>query len=430
MIRSANSVLSPPRYRRRVALHPAREIRPVEPHFSYGRAFWLAYAANVVLLTGVALLFRYADFVTLLGGSEFHLGWIVGIGMVGSMLTRLVLGSWIDRYGTRLLWISSLLLFAVTCFAHLAIASHTGVAVYLLRISYCCAAAGINGASMTFISTRGPTQRIAELVGMLGTAGFLGMTLGTLLGDFLLGSVVVQCEQVVAMFVIAGLLGMAAMPFAWAATRMEQGPHKTTKASSLSLIDLLRCYHPGFVLVVGVAMGMGLGLPTTFLRTYATELGIPRIGMFFTVYCVTAIITRFLTRHCAERFGTRPIILLGMSGMVFSLTLFLLVQAEWQLVFPALMFGCSHAILFPSLVAAGSSVFPRQNRGLGTVLMLATWDMGLLIGSPTAGAVLRYSEFAGLPPYPTMFLTIAGLLAAATVGYAITSRNANTAVPT
>ena len=43
-------------------------------------------------MTAWSLLYRYADFVRLLGGTEFHLGWIVGVGMVGSIFMRLALG--------------------------------------------------------------------------------------------------------------------------------------------------------------------------------------------------------------------------------------------------------------------------------------------------------------------------------------------------
>jgi len=50
----------------------------------YGSHFWLSYAGNLLVMTAVAVLFRYADFVAFLGGTEFHLGWIVGVGMVGS----------------------------------------------------------------------------------------------------------------------------------------------------------------------------------------------------------------------------------------------------------------------------------------------------------------------------------------------------------
>ena len=176
---------------------------------AYGWPFWLASSSNLVVMSGVALLYRYADFITLLGGTEFHLGWIVGVGMIGSFAMRLALGSWINRYGARPLWIASLLLFAVTCFAHLAVASYAGVSIYLLRVSYCCAVAGINGASMTFVSARAPNERLAELIGMLGVAGFLGAVVGSLLGDVLLGSIAINSAHVITMFVAAGVLAHA-----------------------------------------------------------------------------------------------------------------------------------------------------------------------------------------------------------------------------
>lgn len=375
----------------------------------------------MLAMTGVSLLFRYADFVTLLGGTEFHLGWIVGVGMVGSLATRLVLGSCIDRYGTKIVWLASTLLFSATCFTHLAIASHAGVAIYLLRIAFCCTIAGIYGASMTFVSSRTPNERMAELIGMLGTAGFTGTVVGTLLGDFLLGSVTVDPTQVRWMFVAAGSAGLLSFPFAWLSVRNETRPKCH---AGPSVVTLLRQHASGTVLVVGVAMGLGLGLPQTFLRTYAAELDIPRIGLFFLVYAGAAIITRVLTRRWPERFGARPIIVLGMAGAALSLALFLLVDAEWQLVVPAVGFGFSHAILFPAVVAVGSVAFPARNRGLATLLVLAAWDLGQVIGAPAVGVLLRYSEFAGLPPYPTMFLAVASLLALVGLWYAARTREA------
>jgi MFS family permease len=437
---------------------------------AYDRPFWLAYLSNLLLASAASLLYRYADFVTLLGGNEFHLGWIVGVGMVGSLTMRLALGSWIDRYGAGRLWLASLLLFAVTCLAHLAIASHSGAGIYLLRIGYCCALAGVGGASMTFVSMRTGNDRLAEMVGMLGTGGFLGIVVGTLLGDLLFGSISIAAAQVAEMFIVAALLGLLAMPFAWAATRSERsrfrvqgsgfrfqgsetnsplplgegpgvrasrdtrpttiGPHpnplpkgegtscRETSLCEPSLLALVRRYSPAAILFICVTMGMGLGLPSTFLRSYAAGQGIPRIGLFFLVYCIAAVAIRVPTRRWSERFGPRRIILLGMAGMTASIAIFPLVRCEWQLAFPAVGFGSSHAILWPAVVAAGSVAFPPENRGLATVLLLAAWDFGLLIASPSVGVVLRYSESVGLPPYPTMFLSMAALLTLVTLWYA------------
>jgi MFS family permease len=315
-----------------------------------------------------------------------------------------------------------LLLFAATCVAHLAVESYSGIAVYLLRIAFCCAMAGFGGASMTFVSARCPPKRLAELIGMLGTAGFLGYVLGSLLGDVLFGSVAVDRPQVELMFILAGLLGLIAIPFAWFATRKEvQLPQQPSPG--LSLLGLLRRHNPGVVLVVGVAMGAGLGLPSTFLRTYAAELGIPRIGLFFLVYALAALFVRVITRRWIERFGTRPIILLGMAILAASLMFFLPVHAEWHLILPAIGFGCSHAILFPAVVAVGSYSFPVRNRGLASVLILAMWDLGILVISPVAGGVLRYSKMIDLPPYPMMFLATSSLMVLVGIWYAVASRS-------
>ena len=45
------------------------------------------------MMVAVSLLYRYADFVSSLGGTELQLGLIVGLGMVGSVLVRAFQGA-------------------------------------------------------------------------------------------------------------------------------------------------------------------------------------------------------------------------------------------------------------------------------------------------------------------------------------------------
>jgi MFS family permease len=376
----------------------------------YGSSFWYAYLANITVMTGIAVLYRYADFVSVLGGSEFHLGWIVGIGMSGSLLTRLAVGSAIDRQGPRRIWLFSTVVFVASTIAHLWIQRCDAPAIYVLRVLWCCSVAGIFGSSTTFVAVGAPLVRVAELVGMLGTSGFLGMVLGTNLGDLLYRGAQAPTRQLTdQMFVVASLLALVSMVFAWLATREHT---LRPRLRHLPSWWILRRYHPGAVLVIGIASGIGLGLPQTFLRAYAAELGLTRIGVFFGVYAPAAVITRIVTRHWTARYGLERIILGGTMGLVGSVLLFLTVRETWQLVIPGLGYGISHAVLYPATVAAGSRTFPARHRGLATTLILATWDAGLLLGSPVAGMVLHYSEQLSLPAYPAMFVTIALLMAA------------------
>ncbi len=404
----------------RAAVDPALHAQPLKPPSPYGPHFWLAYLANILVMLAIAMLFRYADFVILLGGSEWHLGWIVGTGMVGSLAVRLAMGQAIDTYGPRMVWLGSVVLFAVVCFAHLGVTTQ-GPAIYLLRIGYCCAIAGIFGGSMTFVASRVSVIRLAEMWGMLGTAGFLGMMLGPQISDWLIGTGPVTRPQLDRMFLVAGLFGCGSVLFAYLATRGERArPRPQHRPPPLQA--LLRRYQPGSVLLVGIVMGVAIGLPNTFLRTFAAELAIPRIGVFFGFYAPAAILTRVAARRLPERFGPEPLIPLGLAGMMLSQLAFLLVRVEWQLVLPGIGYGISHAILFPSVVAAGSSAFPDEHRGVGNLLILAMFDLGILVGAPMVGIGLEAARFAGLAPYPAVFLALAVLMGTTALVYRLTWR--------
>ncbi len=383
---------------------------------AYDRSFWLAYLGIALMMTGYGLLYRYADFITFLGGSEFHIGWIVGTGMIGSLAMRLFLGVGIDRYGPRLIWTSSLLLVSISCFGHLAVSSYTGWGIYFLRIIFACGMAGIFGSSITFISNRVATNRVAELVGMLGTAGYVGVMTGSQLGDFLCGTAEIQQWQVYGMFVVAGLFSTSAIPFVWLAT---SGVPRPPRQPQPSMFRLLRHYNPGIIIAVGIITGLGLGLPEVFLRTFAVTLDMPRIALFFTTYAITTIATRVLIRGLSERMALKPMILCGLGCLATSMMSFILVKSYWQLIIPGFCFGITQAMLAPSVIAAANTNFPARFRGLGTTLVLASFDLGYLVGALAAGVILHFSTMAGLPAYTILFATMVIVIIFVAVLYAI-----------
>jgi len=403
--------------------HQCRLSTAVGDPRPYGPRFWYAYAGNTLLMIGVALLFRYADFVAFLGGSEWHLGWIIGVGMIGSLASRILLGPWIDRYGPRVVWLGSLGLFVISCFGHLLVAGCNTPLVYLLRMGYCSALAGIFAATMTFISGLAPTIRMAEMIGMLGTSGFIGMIVGTQFGDLLFAGPEVTAQQVHQLFLAAGSLGIGAMIFIAVATAGQRRPELQGHPP---LLWLVRRHFPGWILLVAIAMGIGISLPGTFLRPYAAELGIQRIGLFFGVYGPAAIITRLITRRWPERFGLTPMVLAGLAVLVTSLLLLLLVRREWMFIIPGISYGIAHAWFFPAVVATGAQFFPREHRGLGTTLMLAAFDTGVLVGSPLVGSLIHLARWLHWPSYPTMLLCVSALLGGIGMIYAFSCFSART----
>lgn len=404
------ATVSPPDHpatpRREISRATPRRGSPYEQTSLFGTSFWLAYAGNTSLAITVSLLFRYSDFVHVLGGSELQLGWIVGAGAVGSLLMRLAQGVGIDRYGPRTIWLGSLLLVIVTLLAHLLIDRVDRPGIYLVRMAYHTGIAGAFGASITYISLRASIVRMAERIGMLGSSGFLGMIVGTQLGDWLCRAPELERWHLDRLFLVAAGLATCALGFACAATRDEVRPISRRR---VPIWWLIRRYQPGALLLMAVMTGVGVGLPGTFVRPFCSALGIPTIGVFFGIYAVTAFITRVAARRLPERIGIPATILLGMASLVASMFLYLGVHRAWQLVLPGMAAGAAHALLFPPIVAGGSRTFPIRYRGLGTTLVLSMFDLGNLVGMPLAGSIIYVAHRAGLAPYGVMYVSIAAL---------------------
>ena len=405
----------------RTGLNPISAHLP--PSYGYDRSYWFACGAHAALMTSMSVLFRYADFIACLVGPgghvEGHLGWIVGVGMVGALVMRGVQGVAIDRYGPRRIWLVSLLLLVASLVGHLAIRQVDTPPIYLLRMLMMTGLAGAFGSAITFISLRAPLARMPEMIGVMGSSGFLGWVLGPILGDVLFSHGPPNHAQVARMFLLAAGAVVISLALAAVASRREVRPVAEPRPS---LISLIRAYHPGPILLVAIAMGMGVGLPHTFLRAYTAYLHIDRITTFFVVYAITAFAVRILTRRFPEVIGIRAMNLLGLAAMAGSMLLFLPVTREWMLAWPAMAGGTAHGLLFPAVVGGGSGMFPREFRGTGTVLMLAMFDVGSLFGQPSAGSIIEAARYCGLPPYTALFLVVAAVLTAVAGWYALATR--------
>jgi len=394
-------------------------LPPKRPTLTYDASFWFACLAHAALMLSMSVLFRYADFIAYLVGPdghvEGHLGWIVGVGMVGALVMRGVQGYTIDHYGPRLVWLASLVLLIASLLGHLAVARVDAPPIYLLRILVMTGTAGAFGAAITFISLRAPTARMPEMIGVMGSSGFFGWLLGPVLGDVLLAGSPPNQDQVTRMFLMAAAATVAALVFAALATRKSVRPAPQPRPS---LFTLLKRYHPGVILLVGIAMGFGVGLPHTFLRAYTAHIGVDQIKTFFVVYAIVAFAVRISTRRFPEMIGIRAMNLLGLAALSASMLLYLAVDNEWMLALPAIAGGVGHGLLFPAVVGGGSGVFPRQFRGTGTILMLGMFDVGGLIGQPMAGSLVETARNWNLPPYPTMFVTVAAVMCLTAAIYA------------
>lgn len=396
---------------------------PIAKDSIYDLTFWMAYLSNALVSAANTLLCRYADYVDFLGADEFYLGWIIGFGMVGSLIMRFALGRSIDRFGAKRIWLLTILATVLGCIVHLGINDYRGPAIYLARVFYIISLAGVFSASMTLISARAPRQRMAEIIGIYGSAGFAGILLGAPLADLLFPAGITSLWESQLLFLTAGGMCLLSLPLAWivpperSSRRHDvsagNGNGHIIRRSSVhepSAIQLVIRYASVPTVLAGVVAGTALRVPPTFLPRYVAEFGGHSVSGFLLLYAATALLIRSILLPRISDLKLDRMIMLGTVILGVSQALFLIVQWPWQLVFPGLVFGVAHAFLFPAIVGAGCGTFPKRHRGLATTLMMATFDAGLLVGSPLAGITLRLAGTLGWPRYPTMFFVMSACL--------------------
>jgi len=390
----------------------------------YDRIFWLAYLANGLTTMANAMMFRYADFVDVLGGEERQLGLIVGCGMIGSIITRLAQGDAIDRYGASRVWFWSSVLYSISLLLHLTVSTAYGPWVFCVRLLMQASLAGFFGSSITFVSLRVPPMRMAEMVGALGTSGFIGIMLGPLLGDLLGSGGATQSELVDRLFKTAGIFACLSTIGTWFVTRHAVRPPHRKRPKVLHVIAR---YNPWLISLTAAAMGAGFSIPMIFLRPFAIEARLGDVGAFFLVYAGIAFTARVATRPHFARLGNRLWISVGLTLLSASFLFYIPVQKPWHLVFAASSAGIAHALLFPSIMAAGTAAFPRRYLGVATSFMLAMFDVGSFIGAPIVGAFLRETKRHTNFAYPLMFAGTAVVLGLITALFCFSSAASNTA---
>jgi MFS family permease len=354
----------------------------------YTAQFWLAYVANFALVAANTLMYRFAELVAFLGGTEKAAGAVVGTGFAAALLMRLVIGQGIDRYGTRKIWVISTSFFIVGA-AALLLCHSVSVGLYVSRTLYSLGMAGMLTCSVVYVQDLVPLYKRTEAIGVLGTSGFLAMILGSNLGDGIFALYPLGYARFAALCTAVVVLGV----FYLVCVLVMRGHAHVPLPNSPPALKLLIHYWPGMVVAVAMTMGMGFSLTTVFLTRFATERHIAGIRTFFTVYALVALIFRLPGTRWARTIGRHKTILLGLSGNAVGYLLLPLVSRDWQFLFPAAACGFGHALLYPSIVSLGAGTFPRRYRGLGTTLVLGLIDLGTAVSPPILGAIIDHWGF-------------------------------------
>ena len=132
-------------------------------------------------------------------------------------------------------------------------------------------------------------------------------------------------------------------------------------------------------------------------------------GLQNSVYLAAAVLLRFAFGPAADRWGTKPVMLVGLASFVLGGVLFPLCVEFWQMLLVRCVQAVGLASFWSSATATVSEAAPPQARGRWLGLYRLTTSASLLLGPLVAFGLVKAAGFAAC------FRVLAGCSAVALV---------------
>ncbi|GKD65657.1 zinc induced facilitator-like 1-like protein isoform X1, partial [Tanacetum coccineum] len=143
-------------------------------------------------------------------------------------------------------------------------------------------------------------------------------------------------------------------------------------------------------------------------------------GFVGSAYMVGRALTSIFWGVVADRYGRKPVILLGTSTVVIFNTLFGFSVNYWMAIITRFLLGFLNGLLGP-IKAYASELFREEHQALGLSGISTSWGIGLIIGPALGGFLAQISILIALPCY-LHFRTFCDhwcILASGTVSHAL-----------
>jgi predicted MFS family arabinose efflux permease len=148
-------------------------------------------------------------------------------------------------------------------------------------------------------------------------------------------------------------------------------------------------------LLIPLFLGLGVSNLNTYIPLYGAKNAISdaQIGTIIAVYYFSSAVLRVPFGRLTDRYGPRPIMMIGFLVFAIAMAGFSLVNSFSFISLVAALFGLGFGIAFPAgLVIMANRARPHM-RGMAMAMYTSTFQIGVALGSSTMGFVADATSF-------------------------------------
>ena len=320
-------------------------------------------------------------------------GAVIGIQAACALLSRFPVGSWSDRYGSRLFAFGGAALMVVSCVAFIlsisirvAIPIGGGVPILVLLASMLSGVSlgTFSTAASTYIAYTAPISRRAEAIGYWGVVQVLAQGFGA-------GVSIVIIEGLG----FGALYTIAAITTAVAAF-LSLGLHDPSRPAAAAPMSMGLRLHRGVVApsLAQYSVIVGTGAAFSFIPLLGISRGVANPGLYFTAVALSSIVARLLTGRIADRRGRFAVIVPGMIVTAVGMYIVSSAISVDAFILAGAAVGVGFATAQPALQALAIDLAGPAERGTAMATFWAFTDLGVITGSFVSGQIAALSGFA------------------------------------
>lgn len=374
------------------------------------RSAWAAFA-GIFVVTNLGLLAVGATLPVLpryvseeLGGTDLEVGIVTGAFALTGLFCRPIAGRIADSRGRKPTVMGGAMLAAIAGALYFVPAGVPGLVI--ARFVLGAGEGSVFTAGSAWVVDMAPAHRRGRMIGLYGLAIWTGLTLGPPIG--------VLMERLGGYGLVWAFAAGAPLLGAVIASRLPEGhaPEPGTEELKLGKAPLIsrEAAVPG----VGLALGVfGFAAVAAFIVLSLDERGIGRGAEVFTVFAGTVVATRLIAGDLPDRIGAARCALGAALTEAAGLVLLGAAGTLSVAIAGAVLMGAAFSLLYPSLSLIAIERVPPTRRGAAMGTFTASFDLGMLLGSPLVGAA------AAIGGYPAAFY-LGAAAAIASAGLALT----------
>ncbi len=378
-----------------------REARLFTPAFAALSAAVLAFfIAGGIFLPATP---RYT--VGPLGGDQVDVGIVIGAFAVSSLLMRPFAGRFADRRGRRAALILGALITVAAAAGHLVAVSVPLLIVMRLLLGVGEALFFVGG--LAAATDLAPAHRRGEAISLVSLSLYLGIAIGPLIGETVLGG-----WDFGAVWLVAAAIAALSVGLSWIApetlppeSRTGAGRGPDVPAPRQSLIHR-RGIEPGLLVLCGV---WGMGPFFAFIPLLADDLGLGSSGPYLAAFAIVVVGLRIVGARLPDQIGAARLsgtaLIVSAAGLLVSaVAIGGFVPVGGGLLVGTIIFASGVAFTFPAIMAMAVIGVAPGERGavVGTAGLFVDAAFGI---SPAILGVL-----AGAAGYPATFV-VSGAIA-------------------